>query len=164
MNSRLVAFYMQFWCSFSAKMSRLKILKNGSLFVNLSSCARETIHFTFLFLLFSLFCFPVVQPQDVEDPSRANCGYDIKKEGVRVARGGSRQQQRQREHPSDFHHQILNLNPNLQKKCSYLQCPSLKMDVFFFSVSIKFFEPIKDLVFSVHLLLYTVLQLYFHFI
>ena len=87
MNCRLVTFYMQFWCSFSAKMLRLKILKNGSRFVNLSSsCARETIHFTFLFLLFSLFCFPVVQPQDVEDPSRANCGYDIKKEGERVNR------------------------------------------------------------------------------
>ena len=86
MNSRLVAFYMQFWCSFSAKMSRLKILKNGSLFVNLSSsCARETIHFTFLFLLFSSFCFPVVRSQDVEDSSRVNCGYDIKKEGERVA-------------------------------------------------------------------------------
>ena len=80
-----MAFYMQFWCSFSAKMSRLKILKNGSLFVNLSSCARETIHFTFLFLLFSSFCFPVVRSQDVEDSSRVNCGYDIKKEGERVA-------------------------------------------------------------------------------
>ena len=36
------------------------------------------------------------------------------------------------------------------------------MDVFFFSVSIKFFEPIKDLMFSfsVHLLLYTLLNLY----
>ena len=50
------------------------------------------------------------------------------------------------------------------KKCFYMRFLSLKMDVFFFSVSIKFFEPIKDLVFSVHLLLYTVLQLYFHFI
>ena len=48
----------------------------------------------------------------------------------------------------------LNLNPNLQKKCFYMRFPSLKMDVFFFSVSIKFFEPTKNVMFSfsVHLL------------
>ena len=48
------------------------------------------------------------------------------------------------------------------KKCFYLRFPSLQMDVFFFSVFIKSFESIKDLMFSfsIHLLLYTVLNLY----
>ena len=64
--------------------------------------------------------------------------------------------------PSDFHPHILNPIPNLQKNVCICGSQSLQMDVFFFSVSIKLFEPIKDLVFSVHLLLYTVLQLYFH--
>ena len=125
-------------------------------------------------------------------------------------RGGSRQQQRQREHPSDFHPQILNLNPNLQKnnnnqvflrvtnhtgqvrhsdkhliiiilypsslshhnhlnltkKCFYLRFPSLKIDIFSFSVSIKLFELIKDsdlmFSFSVRLLLYMLHLFYMH--
>ena len=50
------------------------------------------------------------------------------------------------------------------KKCFYLRFPSLKMDIFFFSVSIKFFELIKDsdlmFSFSVRLLLYMLLNLY----
>ena len=50
------------------------------------------------------------------------------------------------------------------KKCFYLRFPSLKMDIFFFSVSIKFFELIKDsdlmFSFSVRLLLYMILNLY----
>ena len=48
------------------------------------------------------------------------------------------------------------------KKCLYLRFPSLQRDVFFFSVYIKFFKSIKDLMlsFSVHLLLYTLLNLY----
>ena len=60
-----------------------------------------------------------------------------------------------------LHESLMNLitpNENLQKKiiftvllsiismCYYTL--SLKMDVFFFSVSIKLFEPIKDLIFS----------------
>ena len=51
------------------------------------------------------------------------------------------------------------------KKCFYLWFPSLQMDIFSVSVSIKFFEPIKDLIFSfsVHLLLY-LFSLYFYFI
>ena len=46
---------------------------------------------------------------------------------------------------------------DFKPKSIYMRFPFLKMDVFFFSVSIKFFEPIKDLMFSfsVHLLLYT---------
>ena len=56
---------------------------------------------------------------------------------------------------SDFHPKS-----KFTKKCFYMWFPSLKMDVFFFSVSLKFFELIKDLMFSfsVHLLLYTLLN------
>ena len=50
------------------------------------------------------------------------------------------------------------------KKCFYLRFPSLKMDIFFFSISIKLFELIKDsdlmFSFSVRLLLYMLLNLY----
>ena len=57
--------------------------RNASFIVNRSSsCGREIIHFTFLFLLFSSLWFSVVQTQDVQETLRANCeSYDIKKEG-----------------------------------------------------------------------------------
>ena len=61
------------------KMPHLKMPINASfLYVNCSSsCGRETIHFTFLLLLFSSLWFSVVQSRDCE-------GYDIKKEGKKI--------------------------------------------------------------------------------
>ena len=51
------------------------------MFVHFSSrCGRETIHFTFLYLLFSSFCFSAAR-QDFQQTARGNCVFDIKKEG-----------------------------------------------------------------------------------
>ena len=78
-----------------------------------------------------------------------------------MVRGGSRQQQRQREHPSDFHPQILNLN-QIYKKMFLFAVPISENGYFLlFSLS---FELIKDsdlmFSFSVCLLLYMLLNLY----
>ena len=64
-------------------MPHLKMPRNALFFGNRSSsCGREILHSTFLFLLFSSSWFSVVQAQDVQETLRANCeSHDIRKEG-----------------------------------------------------------------------------------